>query len=123
MRSKSCGFYLSLLVTVVVNADSAFLKTWTMYHSLDGGNDFVRRGQIRLGVTEADGDMSNTDSSLELTIEQEDDENLTTESIQPYIGSGLYQLKLVEEGNEANVVLTSVPACHLRRANFRYVSR
>ncbi len=113
---------LANCLIAAVNADSPLLKSWTLYHSVDGGNDFVRRGQIRLGVAAVDGDVtSSTEGTPELTIEHDENENLTTESIHHLIGSGLYQLKLVEDGNEANVVMTSVPACHLRRANFRYV--
>ena len=126
MRSSGANNFVLLALLAVgliaaVKADTTFLKTWSLYHSLDGGKDFVRRGQIRMGAVAVDSDNLSTEGALELTIEQDDDENLTMESIQQLIGIRLYQLKLVEDGNEASVVLTSVPACHLRRANFRCV--
>lgn len=35
------------------------------------------------------------------------------------LAGGLYQIKLIKDNDESTAVLTSVPACQVRRANFR----
>lgn len=84
-------------------------KSWQLLHSLDSGKTFTERGTVFLALTDAgevEINVANADNCLDL------------QSINSLIG-GLYQVKLVKDQDESTAVLTSVPACQVRRANFR----
>ena len=86
-------------------------KSWQLLHSLDSGKTFSTRGTVSLALNDA-GDVeisvANADNSLDLQAVNS-------------LAGGLYQVKLMRDNDESTAVLTSVPACQVRRANFRYV--
>ena len=96
-------------------------RTWTLYHSMDpklGDRGFRKRGVVTLEAT-ADGADNNKQAKLSI---ENDENSLTAADWEKVMSSGWYQVKLVEEGDDAKntvPVKTTVPACHLRRANFR----
>ncbi len=86
-------------------------KSWELLHSLDSGKSFSSRGTVSLALNDAgevEISVANADSCLDLQ---------TVNSL----AGGLYQIKLIKDNDESTAVLTSVPACQVRRANFRYV--
>jgi hypothetical protein len=91
-----------LLLPAVCNA-----KAWQLLHSLDSGKTFTERGTVSLDLNEdgqVDIKLDHTDNCLDL------------EAVNALSSTGLYQVKLVKDSTE---ILTSVPACQVRRANFR----
>lgn len=115
-RSSSA---LVTVMTMLLMAPAALAldKTWTLFHSLNGGQDFSRRASVLLSVDpETDG--------VEMTITN-DNSTLNKESYLAAKATGsLYQLKL-EEGDNKKVsnsegfILSSVPGCQLLRSSFR----
>jgi hypothetical protein len=103
---------LLLLSTLATQSSLALEKTWTLYHSLNGGQDFSRRASVVLSVSEddngADFSIVNDNSTLN------DATFLAAKS-----AGAMYQLKLAEGDDSSNFLLTTVPACQLLRANFR----
>ena len=123
---------ISTTITAAEEAATKKTKSWTLYHAVNGGT-FHKRGTVRLSVPVEGGDA---DKKIELEIENDpnafgdgalpSDDTLTVSDL----NRGLYKLKLVEDqgGNNSNKaatiapsVLTTVPGCHVRRSNFRYV--
>ena len=103
---------LAVLHSAVAAADDNLQRTWTLYHSMNpklGDAGFTQRGTVTL---QADGDAA------QLTAENT---ALTAENVATMMSSGWYQVKLVENGSSSTAVpvMTTVPACQLRRANFR----
>ena len=97
-------------------------RKWTLYHSMNpqlGERGFTKRGVVTL---EAAGDNDNADNyPVKLTVENAVD-SFTTANLETIMSSGWYQVKLVEDGGDAASVvpvMTTVPACQLRRSNFR----
>lgn len=115
-RFTACLLLLLSLVSFV--SAKTLEKTWTLYHSLNGGQDFSKRSTIVLSVD------PETDGTVDLSITN-DNSTLNEETFQAVRAAGsLYQLKLVDgssRGNDIsnNFVLSSVPGCQLVRANFR----
>jgi hypothetical protein len=111
---------LALLPHVAAAAEGLH-RTWTLYHSLDpklGAAGFTKRGVVTL----TSGSSQETTDGIQLTIENDEEAALEALSISQMMESGWYQLQLVEEGSKVVPVQTTIPACQLRRANFRYVS-
>lgn len=81
-------------------------RSWQLLHSLDSGKNFSERGTVSLALNE--------EGKPEMTVEHAD--NCLDLGAINTLSSGLYQVKLVSGSQE---VLTSVPACQVRRANFR----
>ena len=96
-----------------VDAKEALRRTWTLYHSMDpklGTKGFTKRGVVTLEPE---------NNEVKLTLEN-DENSFTAEHLDTMMTSGWYQVKLVEDGKKAPVpVKTTIPACQLRRANFR----
>lgn len=146
-RSTPMARALVIFVLLAFSSSPPFLteasktKTWTVYHRLltPGGtaaaaaaatNDWGVRGTIELAVR--DGGDGETDEDVSIKVENA--AGALTEQLAQSLTSSAgsyYQLKLVEEPPNSNnknkknnaqhyyEVLTSVPACSVRRANFR----
>ncbi len=84
-------------------------RSWQLLHSLDSGKTFTERGTVALTLTDA--------GEVEINVVNADN-CLDLQSINSLTG-GLYQVKLVKDQDESTAILTSVPACQVRRANFR----
>lgn len=113
---RSLIFILSIAFSGV-EADPT-VRSWALLHSttdLAGGDEtFRRRGRIELTVE------SGKDAKLELENDPD--------AMKEFRDQGWYRLKLVPEQRDSSTsaefdgVETTVPACQLRRANFRYVT-
>jgi hypothetical protein len=91
-------------------------KTWTLYHSVNGGQDFARRASIVLSVD------PETDGAVDISIVNDNSTLNENTFLASKAAGAMYQLKLVDDANtHGDFVLTSVPGCQLLRANFRYV--
>ncbi len=84
-------------------------KSWTLFHKT-GDQLFQPRGHVVMEVSENGG--------LELKIDNDSNDGLLTPAD---IDAPWYQLKLVPDDKSSAPVVTTVPACLVRRANFRYV--
>ena len=114
MRSS---IFILLLAFSGTRADPA-VRSWALLHSTTdrsgGDQSFRRRGRIQLTVEDGN------DAKLELENDPE--------AMKGFRDQGWYRLRLVPEqgGSVASAELdgveTTVPACQLRRANFRYVT-
>jgi hypothetical protein len=142
-RSVTARFGLLLLVLVLpclsaaeteIKDDKKTLqKSWTLLHSFGAGagaSDFTKRGTIRLSIDEAAAAAGTAnDPAAAVTMEIENQVEFTPADVQAMLEHGWYQLKIVPDDNKDSssssvpAVRTSVPACQLRRANFRYVMR
>ena len=99
--------YLLVLIAVVA-APLAVLAdgpTWTIYHSWDGGHSYTRRGVL---------EWKGEEGGLVLT---NDENSLTKEQVAAMLDFGWYQIKI--DTAEGDYVLATVPACSIRRANFK----
>ena len=101
--------------TFVSAASEDLRRTWTLYHSLDpklGAKGYTKRGLVTLEAAD--------NNEAKFVIEN-DDNVLSAADLDTALSSGWYQVKLIENGktNNAEPVMTSVPACQLRLANFR----
>lgn len=105
MRSFSGSLWLFVvtLVAPVVLAEQG--PEWTIYHSWDGGNQFTRRGTLEWKGQD-DGFVVNNDA-----------ESLTKEQVASMLDFGWYHVKI--DTTDGDYVLATVPACNLRRANFK----
>jgi hypothetical protein len=93
-----------MVVATIVSEATAASEEWTIFHSF--GGDFTRRGVLQWNDEE--------ESSLEV---HNDEESLSPENIQAMLDYGWYHVKIETADND--YVLATVPACHLRRANFK----
>jgi hypothetical protein len=114
MRSLLSTLTLGLLwVQWVTALDELLTKSWTLSHSFHGGPDATIRGKITLSIA---------NGVVDLQLDT-DEHCLSRNAVETLWESGWYQLQLREDGDsQAPVIRTSVPACQLVRANFRYVS-
>jgi hypothetical protein len=136
-RSPTARFGLLLLALVAVTAADTFesnktlQKSWTLLHSFGDAtakSDFTKRGTIRLSIDENAAGAS-TDPAKAVTIEIENEVEFSVADVEAMLEHGWYQLKIVPDddtkdskSSKVPAVRTSVPACQLRRANFRYVT-
>ena len=118
-RASSALVTLVMMLTaMLMPVAQALDKTWTLYHSWNGGQDFARRASVLLSI-----DPDTDGVALSIT---NDNSTVNKESYLAAKETGaMYQLKLVEDSGAADngdsFVLSSVPGCQLLRANFRYV--
>lgn len=105
-----------LRLVALLNLSSVFAsttKSWTISHRLLNANDvsdaWTVRGTIELTIDPEAGDSKNEEPSI--AISNEPIQESFASSVQH--DAALYQMKLGDN------ILTTVPACHLRRSNFR----
>jgi hypothetical protein len=114
---RSLLFILALALSGTAGADPA-VRSWALLHSttdpgVGGDESFRRRGRIQLTV----------EGGKDAKIELEND----PDAMKGFRDQGWYRLKLVPEQGDSSAasaaelhgVETTVPACQLRRANFR----
>lgn len=94
---------LSPWSTLVSASDS--VASWTVYHSWDGGNTYSQRGLL---------EWKGDEEGLVLT---NDESAMTKAQVKEMLDFGWYQVKI--DTSAEDYVLATVPACNLRRANFR----
>lgn len=97
---------LALLGSVIQVSSNS--PSWTIYHSWNLDQEFSKRGELTWSEEEAALQITNDESSI------------TQESIQAMLDYGWYHVK-IENNNAAedDFVLSTVPACSIRRANFK----
>lgn len=101
---------------VNAEADANVLKTFKVYHSLSPNAEFTPRGTIQF-ATAADGS-----GSLESSMQHEESclagEDISNDMAALIASNGFYRVKIVDEQSGTSA-LASVPACEVRRSNFR----
>ena len=102
-------FFLLLLFCLLSTALAVDTRTWTLQHSFNAGKDWSTRGELELVFPADDYEEA------QLAVHN-DDSCWDSAMMNQLMETGVYQLKLLS--NE-DFVLTTVPACQLRRANFR----
>lgn len=108
MRLYLLCICITLYIAVIQANVETIQKRWKLMHSFDGGVTFLSRGVLQLQASDA-----------EVKVEM-----LEQTEQQPHQFHDLYQLKLIPEGeSHVEEIITTVPACQVRRANFRYVKR
>jgi hypothetical protein len=140
-RSVTARFGLLVLVLVLpavaaaaaeaeTDSKKTLQKSWTLFHSFGGGgankgpSDFTKRGTISLSIDENAAGIAK-DPSAAVTMTIENDVEFSPTDVQAMLEHGWYQLKIVPNDKDSKsatsvpAVRTSVPACQLRRANFR----
>jgi hypothetical protein len=103
MQMLSSSFWL--IAAFALGRIAAEGPSWTVYHSWNGGQDYSRRGVL---------EWSQDDEALVVT---NDKGALDKESLQAMLDYGWYSIKI--DTLDGDYVLATVPACNLRRANFK----
>lgn len=121
-------FVLAFFLFVVAAEDAAGLS-WRIYHSWNLEQQFVRRGRLtwRPENSDAEGADVNSNKNPSFVFEVINDDqsaNLTAKDIRDMLEYGWYHVKIEGDsfdGNNMNdnFVFQTVPACNLRRANFK----
>lgn len=137
-QSKGLGnlaIITSLMLVLAPFATASVGRSWTLYHAVVDGKtdpDFTIRGQITLSLkdlneaaTKKDNKLSPlkgkaTDSPFHVEL-QHKEETVSSDLIQQILKEdSFYQLKLVSNDSQSSPsIISTVPACQLRRANFR----
>lgn len=103
-------FTILAVLSAVVAASAESAISWTIYHSWNQNQDYVKRGTLEWGTSEESGDKN------EFTIVN--DSELGPKEIQEMLDYGWYHVK-IQGSNQKSFVFQTVPACNLRRANFK----
>lgn len=97
--------------------------SWTIYHSWNSNQEFVRRGSLIWGPkSTSDVTKDATSDKKEFQIINDDaTSNLTSKEIREMLEYGWYHVKIEGDSTtgDNNFVFQTVPACNLRRANFK----
>jgi len=112
---------LSVIHVVQVAAKDDGLS-WTIYHSWNPNQEFVRRGSLIWGPKSSSGDAEVPSSEKKefQIINDHASVNLTAKDVRDMLEYGWYHVKIQGESPEDNnFVFQTVPACNLRRANFK----
>ena len=98
-------------------------KIFQVYHSMGQNKPFLPRGKVLFTIL---GEDYNNNKVVSTTIEHNDDclgINALEDMDELIKEGGFYRIKIVEEGGDDvgrnGSVMASVPACEVRRANFR----
>jgi len=114
---------LVLLVAAPVAAENAAGLSWTISHSWRPNQDFVRRGTLSWNPEKNDAGDSVKESSSVFQIYNDDKSaNLTANDVKDMLDYGWYHVKIQGDSFDEthdNFVFQTVPACNLRRANFK----
>lgn len=118
MLSSLIATTLALVVSVaqiaqVAAGDNNGLLSWTIYHSWNPDQEFVRRGSLTWGPEEDD-----PSKNVFQIINDDESSNLNSKDIKDMLEYGWYHVKIQGQA-EDTFVFQTVPACNLRRANFK----
>jgi hypothetical protein len=109
-------------VTPVAAAnDSGRVVSWTILHSWNPQQDFVKRGMIAWNKENnvAVESSNNDDNEASAILDIRNDQTLTVHEITEMLNYGWYHVKLVPDLNPEDSIMGTVPACHVLRANFK----
>lgn len=109
---------LALVVSVaqiaqIAAGDTNELLSWTIYHSWNPNQEFVRRGSLTWGPKEDD-----PSKKVFQIINDDESSKLNSKDIKDMLEYGWYHVKIQGQA-EDTFVFQTVPACNLRRANFK----
>lgn len=111
--------FLSAIPLNQVSASDSSLS-WTVYHSWTPNQEFVRRGSLVWGTQTDSEDTSDQKKEFQI-INDDASASLTPKDIREMLDYGWYHVKI--QGDNSNgdesFVLQTVPACNIRRANFK----
>eukprot|EP00536_Pseudo-nitzschia_multiseries_P006106 jgi/Psemu1/239115/estExt_Genewise1.C_1260016 len=108
----------------VAAANDAGLS-WTIYHSWNPNQQFVRRGNLVWGPKQSssedgkDGENGGDETKEFRIVNDDTSANLTGKDIRAMLEYGWYHVKIQSEDDAGSFVFQTVPACNLRRANFK----
>ena len=86
--------------------------SWTIYHSWNQEQEFSRRGQLVWGPTDDSDEFEFQLINDEATTMQPDD-------VRAMLEYGWYHVKIEQSDSDSKSIFQTVPACNLRRANFK----
>jgi hypothetical protein len=104
-----------------VASSATNVKSWSLYHAWETQQEegvnylapqFHRRGTLRLML-----DPANTENQVQWIVENE--AVLSAGDVDTLIDNGWYYVQAVPNEGTKDSVVTSVPACQVRRSNFR----
>lgn len=102
-----------LVVASVTNVNATEMsKTYQLYHSFDPSADFSPRGSITLASTVTSNGITASVENIDGSVNKDIADRIVEE------GNGFYRIKVVDAVTGRSA-LASVPACEVRRANFR----
>lgn len=111
-------FLPAIHLNQVAASDSSL--SWSIYHSWNAGQEFVRRGSL-VWEAKSDSDGANSEKKEFEIINDGESASLTPKDIREMLEYGWYHVKI--QGDNSNgdddFVFQTVPACNLRRANFK----
>jgi len=98
---------VAVLPVVAASTDTSGLS-WTIYHSWNQNQEFVKRGSLVW-------DKSEESEKNEFQIVN--DQELQAKDVSDMLDYGWYHVKI--QGSDGSFVFQTVPSCNLRRANFK----
>jgi len=107
--------------TQVAAEDAGQRLSWTIYHSWNPNQQFVRRGSLTWGSPiEVEEGAKGDNTKKEFRIINDDaSANMTGKDVREMLEYGWYHVKIQSRDDANNFVFQTVPACNLRRANFK----
>ncbi|KAL3920318.1 MAG: hypothetical protein SGILL_003323, partial [Bacillariaceae sp.] len=100
--------------------------SWTVYHSWNPQQKFVKRGTITWNKEESSKEEEEQAPSKskahDALLEVINDKALSAKDVADMLDYGWYHVKLVpssSKNSDSDAVLGTVPACHVRRSNFK----
>jgi hypothetical protein len=134
-RLKNLATITNLLLVLAPFTTAAVGRSWTLYHAVVDGTsepDFTVRGQVTLSLKDPNEVSAKKDKKLSAIKGKDNDspfqvelqhteEKISSDFMQQILKEdSFYQLKLVpNDSRSAPSILSTVPACQVRRANFR----
>lgn len=99
-----------VLLCLLSAVSASNTKSWKLLHSIDNGKSFSERATVNLGL--------NDEGKAEIKIENAAD-CMSLDVVNEGMLQGLYQVKLVDDESPDSILMASVPACQVKRSNFR----
>ena len=111
---------LTVIPAIRLNQVSASDLSWSIYHSWNADQEFVRRGSLVWGTKNSNDDVDNGKKEFQI-INDDESASLTPKDIREMLEYGWYHVKIQGDNSskDDNFVFQTVPACNLRRANFK----
>lgn len=107
---KGTPSMLAFLIATTALADNtvqASSPSWTIYHSWNADQEFSRRGELTWSEDEGALTVANEEFAF------------SKEIVRAMLDYGWYHVKIENPNDTNDFVLSTVPACNVRRANFK----
>jgi len=114
----SLAFLSAIHINQVFASDSSL--SWTIYHSWAPNQEFIRRGSLVWGTKTSSDDADDEKKEFQI-INDDASASLTPKDIRDMLDYGRYHVTIQGDNSNSdeNFVFQTVPACNLRRANFK----